>query len=93
MAGSWPTEVSARRRPRAVGAEAAGVQAGVSALRQTARSIEFVVASVASRIKIPGFLVEEMAESRKSIHILYSSISITDTEVGARGQPLLWNRK
>jgi hypothetical protein len=60
---------------------------------QTGGSIEFVVASVASRTRIPGFLVEEIAESRKSIHILCSSISITDTEVGARGQPLLWNRK
>ena len=60
---------------------------------QTGASIELVVTSVASWIKKPGFLVDELAESQKLIHIISSSISITDTGVGARGHPLLWNAK
>ncbi len=50
-------------------------------------SIELIVASVATRIKIPGFLVDEMAESRKWAHNIHSSFSIADTGVGARGEP------
>ena len=50
-------------------------------------SIELIVASVATRIKIPGFLVDEMAVSRKWAHNIHSSFSIADTGVGARGEP------
>jgi hypothetical protein len=47
-------------------------------------AIAVIVAFVASGIKIPGFLVDEMAKSRKLSHIIYRSISIADTGVGAR---------
>jgi hypothetical protein len=52
-------------------------------------AIALFVASVASGIKSPGFQVDEMAESRKLVHIIYRSISIADIGVGARGESLL----
>jgi hypothetical protein len=55
-------------------------------VRKPRVSIEFVVASVASRRRIPGFRVDEMAESRKWVHNILSFVSIADTGVGARGR-------
>jgi hypothetical protein len=46
-----------------------------------------VVIFAATRRKIPGILVDQMAKSGKPSHIIYSSISIADTGVGARGEP------
>ncbi len=45
------------------------------------------------RNKNSSFLVDEMSKSRKLVHIIYRSISIADTGVGARDQPSLWNRE
>ena len=47
-------------------------------------AIALIVGSVASFRRIPDFLLDRVAESRKLVHILYSSISIADTGVGAR---------
>ncbi len=54
-------------------------------MRKLRHSIEFVVASVTSRRRISGFLVGEMAKSRKPSHNVCSSILIADTGVGAMG--------
>ena len=54
-------------------------------------AIALIVGSVASGIRIPDFLVGEIAKSRKLMHTTQSSISIADTGVGARGDSLLWN--
>ncbi len=48
-------------------------------------SIELIVASVASPIKIPGFLVDELAESRTWDHNMDNSDSIADAGVGPAG--------
>ena len=56
-------------------------------------AIALIVGSVAIGIKIPDFLVDEMAKSRKLVHIIHSSISIADTGVGVRHEPRLWNRE
>ena len=63
-----------------------GVLAGFLAASISIRgaAIAVIVASVASGIKSPGFLVDEMFNSRKLVHIIYRSISIADTGVGAR---------
>jgi hypothetical protein len=47
-------------------------------------AIAVIVASVASGIKSPGFLVDEVVKSRKLVHIIDKLISIADTGVGAR---------
>jgi hypothetical protein len=50
-------------------------------------AIALIVRFVAIGIKSVGFLARKIAESQKSIHNIDSSISITDTGVGARGEP------
>ena len=59
----------------------------------SAAAIALIVGFVAIGIKSLDFLADEIAESRKLIHIICSSISITDIGVGARGHPCLWNRE
>jgi hypothetical protein len=50
-------------------------------------AIALIVGSVAIGIKSLAFLARKMAESQKLIHNICSSISITDTGVGARDEP------
>jgi hypothetical protein len=56
-------------------------------------AIVLIVRFVAIGIKSLAFLARRMAESKKLIHIICSSISITDIGVGARCHPCLWNRE
>jgi hypothetical protein len=52
-----------------------------------------IVGFVAIGIKSLACMARRIAESQKSIHIIGSSISITDIGVGARDEPCLWNRE